>query len=47
MQQVLPAQTGLYRYHEWMVQEINDENQDVEPFQITVRVQVQLLLKIF
>ena len=25
-QQVLPAQTGLYRYNEWMVQEINDEN---------------------
>ena len=26
MQQVLPVQTGLYRYDKWMVQEINDEN---------------------
>ena len=26
MQQVLTAQIGLYRYDEWMVQEINDEN---------------------
>ena len=25
-QQVLPVQTGLYRYDEWMVQDINDEN---------------------
>ena len=25
-QQVLPVQTGLYRYDERMVQEINDEN---------------------
>ena len=25
-QQVLPMQTGLYRYDEWMVPEINDEN---------------------
>ena len=26
MQQVLPVQTGLYRYDECMVQEINDKN---------------------
>ena len=26
MQQVLPVQTGLYRYDEWMVQDINDKN---------------------
>ena len=26
MQQVLPVQTGLYRYDEWIEQEINDEN---------------------
>ena len=26
MQQVLTAKNGLYRYDEWMVQEINDEN---------------------
>ena len=26
MQQVLPVQTGLYRYDERMVQEINDKN---------------------
>ena len=25
-QQVLPAQTGLYRYDEWMVQDINNKN---------------------
>ena len=25
-QQVLPRQTGSYRYDSWMVQEINDEN---------------------
>ena len=25
-QQVLPVQTGLYRYDKWMVQDINDEN---------------------
>ena len=25
-QQVLPLQTGLYRYDEWMVQDINDKN---------------------
>ena len=25
-QQVLTAQIGLYRYNEWVVQEINDEN---------------------
>ena len=25
-QQVLPVQTGLYRYDEWMVQDINDKN---------------------
>ena len=25
-QQVLPEQTGLYRYDEWMVQDINDKN---------------------
>ena len=25
-QQVLPVQTGLYRYDEWMVQIINDKN---------------------
>ena len=25
-QQVLPVQTGLYRYDEWMVQHINDKN---------------------
>ena len=25
-QQVLTAQIGLYRYDEWVVQEINDEN---------------------
>ena len=25
-QQVLTAQNGLYRYDEWVVQEINDEN---------------------
>ena len=24
--QVLPVQTGLYWYDEWMVQEINDKN---------------------
>ena len=24
-QQVLPVQTGLYRYDEWMVQDINDK----------------------
>ena len=27
MQRVLPVQTGLYRYDEWVVQDINDENQ--------------------
>ena len=26
MQQVLPAQTGLYWYDRWMMQEINDED---------------------
>ena len=26
MQQVLPVQTGLYWYDEWMVQDINDKN---------------------
>ena len=26
MQQVLPVQTGLYRYDEWMVQDINNKN---------------------
>ena len=26
MQQVLTAQTGLYRYDEWVVQEISNEN---------------------
>ena len=26
MQQVLAVQTGLYRYDEWMSQDINDEN---------------------
>ena len=26
MQQVLPVQPGLYRYDEWMVQNINDKN---------------------
>ena len=25
-QQVLPVQFGLYRYDEWMVRDINDEN---------------------
>ena len=25
-QQMLPVQTGLYRYDDWMVQEINEEN---------------------
>ena len=25
-QQVLPVQTGFYRYDEWMVQDINDKN---------------------
>ena len=25
----LPVQTGLYRYDEWMVQEINDKNRNV------------------
>ena len=25
MQQVLPMQTSLYRYDEWMVQDINDK----------------------
>ena len=25
-QQVLPVQTGLYRYDEWMLQDINNEN---------------------
>ena len=25
-QQVLPVQTGLYQYDEWMVQDINDKN---------------------
>ena len=25
-QQVLPVQTGLYRYDEWMVQDIKDKN---------------------
>ena len=27
-QQVLPVQTGLYRYDEWIVQDINDKNLD-------------------
>ena len=26
MQQVLPVQTGLDWYNEWMVQDINDKN---------------------
>ena len=26
MQQVLPVQTGLYRFEEWIVQDINDKN---------------------
>ena len=26
MQQVLSVQTGLHRYDEWMVQDINDKN---------------------
>ena len=26
MQQVLPVQTNLYGYDEWMVQDINDKN---------------------
>ena len=26
MQQVLPVKIGLYRYDEWMVQDINDKN---------------------
>ena len=26
--QVLPMETGLYRYDEWMVQDINDKNLD-------------------
>ena len=26
MQKLLLVQTGLYRYDEWMVQEINDKN---------------------
>ena len=26
MQQVLPLQIGLYRYDEWMVQDISDKN---------------------
>ena len=26
MQQKLPVQTGLYRYDEWMMQDINDKN---------------------
>ena len=26
MQPALPLQTGLYRYDEWMMQEINDES---------------------
>ena len=26
MQQVLPVQTNLYRYDEWMMQDINDKN---------------------
>ena len=26
MQQVLPVQTGLYRYDKWLVQVINDKN---------------------
>ena len=26
MQQVLPVQTGLYWYDEWIVQDINDKN---------------------
>ena len=26
MQQMLPVQTGLCRYDEWMVQDINDKN---------------------
>ena len=26
MQQVLPVQTGLYRYDEWMVRDINDKS---------------------
>ena len=26
VQLVLPVQTGLYRYNEWMVQEMNDED---------------------
>ena len=26
MQQMLPVQTGLYRYDEWMVLDMNDKN---------------------
>ena len=26
MQKVLSVQTGLYRYNEWMVQDINNKN---------------------
>ena len=26
VQPVLPVQTGLYRYDEWIVQDINDKN---------------------
>ena len=25
-QQVLPVQIGLYGYHDWMVQDVNDKN---------------------
>ena len=26
MQQVLPMETGVYQYDEWMVRDINDKN---------------------
>ena len=28
-EQVLPVQTGLHRFDEWMMQDINDENRNV------------------
>ena len=34
-QQVLPVQTGLYRYDEWMVQDINEKNLNVSSQNLT------------
>ena len=33
-QQVLPMQIGLYRYDEWMAQEINDEKLMLTQFNV-------------